>query len=52
MKVRIKSLPKAQSGLDVRMNTALGQNHKAMPKFRKMIARINKVAPKSLAAVA
>jgi len=31
MKVRIKALPKALSGLEVRMNPGLGQNHKAMP---------------------
>ena len=31
MKVRIKSLPKAASGLELKLNSALGQNHKAMP---------------------
>lgn len=31
MKVRIKALPQAQSGLEVKMNSGLGQNHKAMP---------------------
>lgn len=39
MKVRIKALPQAQSGLEVKINPGLGQNHKAMPwpgKFGKM----------------
>jgi hypothetical protein len=31
MKVRIKALPEAKSGLELKLNPALGQNHKAMP---------------------
>jgi len=44
---RLASNPKFQ-----KIGLVIHQNYKAMPKFRKMIARINKVAPKSLDAVA
>jgi len=42
----------AASGKYKKIALVVHGNHKAMPKFRKMVAKINKVAPKSLSAVA